>query len=247
MSVPFSHARIALVLLVLVGCPGPGGEEPPDPCAHDGALADCLAPTMSEVYYAETSSLYFDTMDHTVDLEDWPPYSELVARWEWPPWLKLTAYGRDNIEAADTFLQLFPSTVPERDCRAFDTQPFGRCYVVFYYDDHEGLGCPIYEEFTFNDAGEITFIEAWSDVDGLRPTAPEDPWAENGIARLSSRIPGLGNAHGLLDLDSEWMQAAADEDEDVADFVTRANDWYDTWMAEFAAAGDDYWERGCGW
>ena len=71
------------------------------------------------------------------------------------------AYGRENIEASDTLLRAYPSIVEERDCRGFDTQPFGRCRVVFYYDDpeHEGRGCPIYEEFVFNDDGGITWIE----------------------------------------------------------------------------------------
>ncbi len=235
-----------LVLLPLAACEPPA-DDPPDPCAHDGALARCLEPTQSAEYYAETSSQYFDTMDYTVQLDEWPPYSERVARWEWPPWLKLTAYTREVIEATDTLLQLYPSVVPERECRGFDTSPFGRCYVVFYYDDHGGKGCPIYEEFTFNDAGEITWIEAWSDVDGLRPMAAGDRWAEDGIDRLGDRIPGLGNDQGRIDLESEWMVAAAEADADVADFVYRASDWYATWLEEYEAAGDDYWEVGCGW
>jgi hypothetical protein len=205
-------------------------------------------PTQTQEYYIEQSSSYFDTMDYTVDLDGWPPYSELVARWEWPPWLKLTAYTRENIEATDTLLVLYPSIVSERECKAFDTQPFGRCYVVFYYDDHEGKGCPIYEEFTFNDAGEITFIEAWSDVDGLRPQEIDDRWAEaDGVARLATRVPGLGTASGRIDLDGEAMTAAVEADPDVADFVYRAKDWYVTWSEEYANAGDDLWERGCGW
>ncbi len=237
-----------LSVLVLASACTSEPEIEEDPCAHDGALAECLSPTQTAEYYAEMSSMYFDTMDYSVDLEGvWPPYSELVARWEWPPWLKLTAYTKENIEATDTLLTLYPSVVSERDCRGFDTQPFGRCYVVFYYDAHEGLGCPIYEEFTFNDAGEISWIEAWSDVDGLRPTTEEDPWGEQGIDRLSTRIPGLGNADGRIDLDSEWMRDAAANDPDVADFVYRANDWYETWLEEYSNAGDDMWEVGCGW
>ncbi len=239
----------ALLAVLLAGCtPDTDGADPTDPCDHDGALATCLEPTQATEYYASMSSMYFDTMDYSVEIEDWPPYSDLVARWEWPPWLKLTAYTRENIEATDTLLKLYPSIVPERDCRFFDTQPFGRCYVVFYYDAHEGLGCPIYEEFTFNDAGEITWIEAWSDVDGLRPTSQDDPWGEQeDIGRLSSRIPGLGNAEGRIDLDSEWMQQAAETDPDVADFVYRAEDWQTTWLEEYANAPDDYWDIGCGW
>ncbi len=240
--------RYLLPLLLLVAaCPAP------DPCeeAGENALSTCLEPTMSDEYYARHSSGYFDTMDTAADMDVVPPYSELVARWEWPPWLKLTAFGYDNILAADTMLRLYPSTIPERDCRAFDEQPFGRCRVVFFYEDelHEGRGCPIYEEFTFNDAGEITWIEAWSDLPGLLPMdASQDAWAEGeGVTRLSTRIPGLGSSRGMIDLDGEAMAAAVERDDDVADFVVRANDWWNTWSEEYGAAGDEMWEVGCGW
>ena len=242
---------IPIILFFVGGCSSAKNSDTTDVwdsnCDSPGALSTCLNPTMSEAYYIEQSSAYFDTMDYTVDLSEWPPYSELVARWEWPPWLKLTAFTRENIESTDTLLQLYPSTVPERECKAFDTQPFGRCYVVFYYDDHQGRGCPIYEEFTFNAQGEITFIEAWSDVDGLRPQHTDDRWAEDGIYRLSDILPGLGTSSGLIDLASEEMSLAADENPDIADFVYRANNWQETWMEEYANAGDDLWDRGCGW
>jgi hypothetical protein len=219
-----------------------------DACKHDGASSDCLQPMQAPEHYVEQSHRYFDTMDSSVE-HTWPEYSELVARWEWPPWLKLTAFGLDNIHATDALLVAFPSIVVERDCRAFDEQPFGRCTVVFYYDDHDGRPCPIYEEFTFNDQGEVTFIEAWSDLPGLLPMPEDDPWAEGSdVARLSTRIPGLGNAQGLLDLQSSWMLEAAAADEDVADFVHRANNWQQTWLEELAASdGDTMWEVGCGW
>ena len=218
------------------------------PGALQEAKSTCLTPTKTAEYYAAQSSAYFDTMDYRVDLEDWPPYSELVARWEWPPWLLLTAFSRENIELTDTLLQLYPSIVTDRDCRGFDTQPFGRCYVTFYYDAHDGLGCPIYEEFTFNDQGEITFIEAWSDVEGLRPQQLDDPWAErDDIYRLSTLIPGLGNAHGLIELEGEAMSIAAQENGDIADFVYRADDWYTTWFNEYMSSDDTMWSTGCGW
>ena len=242
-------ARLLALLLLVLGCQ----PEPVDPCveAGDDALSTCLRPTMEPEHYVRWSDGYFDTMDSEADRDVVPPYSELVARWEWPPWLKLTAFGYDNILATDTILRLYPSTIPERDCRFFDEQPFGRCRVVFYYEDalHEGRGCPIYEEFTFNDAGEITWIEAWSDLPGYLPMdAAADPWAEgDDVDRLSSRIPGLGNAEGLIDLDGEAMLAAAESDEDIADFVVRANDWYATWSAEVKAGGDAIWPVGCGW
>jgi len=235
----------SVLLLALVGC---AKDSAVDPCEGDDALAACSSPTQSPEYYASISSAYFDTMDYRVALESWPPYAETVARWEWPPWLKLTAYGREDIEASDTLLTFYPSIVEDRDCRGFDTQPFGRCRVTFYYDDHDGRPCPIYEEFTFNDAGEVTWIEAWSDLPGYLPMDDADEWAEGGgVNRLSARIPGLGGASGRIDLDSEAMAAAEAEDADVADFVWRARDWQAAWIEETLAAGDGIWEEGCGW
>lgn len=218
------------------------------PGVTEEAKSECLTPKRTAEYYAAQSSAYFDTMDYRVDMEEWPPYSELVARWEWPPWLLLTAFSRDNIELTDTLLKLYPSIVTDRDCRGFDTQPFGRCYVTFYYDSHNGLGCPIYEEFTFNDQGEITFIEAWSDVDGLRPQALDDPWAESdSVYRLSTLIPGLGNETGKIDLDGEAMLLAAQNNDDINDFIYRAESWYSTWLAEYMDSDDSMWSVGCGW
>ena len=217
-------------------------------CESDGALSTCLEPTQTDAHYIEQSHAYFDTMDYDPFGSIEPAYSERVARWEWPPWLKLTAFGREDILAADALLVLYPSVVPERDCRAFDTQPFGRCFVTFYYDDHGGLPCPIYEEFTFNDAGEITFIEAWSDLPGFLPMEdPSDTWALGATSRLSDRVPGLGRPDGRVDVESQWMIDASAADPDVADFAARAADWQAAWVEAFDAAGDDLWQRGCGW
>ncbi len=211
-----------------------------------GATAACLSPTQPPEYYVEQALKYFDTLDVDADPESIPAYSELVARWEWPPWLLLTGYGRQVMIDTAAFLRDFdPSTVPERECRFFEVQPFARCYVVFEY---EGGPCPIYEEFVFNDAGEMTFIEAWSDLPGLRPMAADDRWAEDpDFVRLSTRVPGLGTPTGLLDLDGEWMAAAATNDADLADFVRRARDFWGTWMEELQGAPEDFFARGCGW
>jgi hypothetical protein len=212
-----------------------------------GATSGCLEPRWTPEYYADQSSRYFDTLDVDADPKSVPNYSALVARWEWPPWLLLTGYEREQMIALGDLLKQFdPSTVPVRDCRAFAVQPFGRCYVVMEY---EGGACPIYEEFTFNDAGEMTFIEAWSDLPGMLPTADAaDRWAEGvDVHRLSTRIPGLGNATGTIDLNSVPMAQAAATDADIADFVTRARDFWNTWYAEYQNAGDDLFQRGCGW
>lgn len=228
----------------------PASDDAEHPCEGEGALADCLVPVFEPDFYVGEAHRYFNTMDTAEDMDLGPNYSELIVRWEWPPWLLLTAFGLENIESADTLLRLYPSTIPERDCRFFEQQPFARCRVTFYYEDeaHEGRGCPIYEEFVFNDSGEMTFIEAWSDLDGFRPMDDDDAWAEaDDVPRLSTRIPGLGTSDGLLDLGGDAMGSAASSDGDVADFVYRANHWFEAWSAEMEAAGDDLWERGCGW
>ncbi|MEC9072148.1 MAG: hypothetical protein VX938_07205, partial [Myxococcota bacterium] len=173
----FALARVLLILgvLLLASCAsasGDGATAPTvDPSCRNagtaGATATCATRTQTDEHYVQQAERYFDTLDVSVEPVITPIYSDNVARWEWPPWVLLTGLGRDDmVDTAEALRDLDPSTVPERDCRAFDTQPFARCYVVFEYE--EGL-CPIYEEFTFNDAGEVTFIEAWSDLPGLRP------------------------------------------------------------------------------
>lgn len=202
-------------------------------CGTDAAKAGCLAPTFSDEYYIEQSIKYFRTMESSVPINVIPNYSDLVARWEWPPWLMLTGYTRANLIWTDIALKLNPTAYAKIDCRAFPVQPFGRCYVIFNY---EGELCPIYEEFTFNDQGEMTFIEAWTDAPGWIPMDPDDTWAErDNVNRLATRIPGLGNATGRIDLDAEWMQEAASQDADVADFVRRARKPYGAWFGELAA------------
>mgnify|MGYP001244056318 CR=1 FL=1 len=221
-----------------------------DPCSTAAATADCLSPRFDPDYYVTQAHKYFNTMDTAEDRDDAPFYSEWVVRWEWPPWLLLTAFGADHIENTDLLLRAYPSTIPDRDCRFFETQPFARCRVTFYYEDesHEGRGCPIYEEFAFNDAGEMTVIEAWSDLEGLRPMNPSDDWAEEAsVHRLSTKIPGLGTPDGQLDINGQVMAEAAASDPELADLVYRANNWTETWTDAYEAAGDTLWSDGCGW
>ncbi len=244
--------RVPSLVFALTACTagGPGTNRAlPASCGSADDLLACAAPTLDPQHYIDESLAYFDTMDSRTPLDEaWPPYAETVARWEWPPWLLLTAWTRENIEASDTLLRAYPSIVEDRDCRFFDTPPFGRCRVTFYYDAHGGRGCPIYEEFTFNDAGEITWIEAWSDQPALLPQADDDPWAEaSGFPRLAARIPGLGAPDGHIDPTSPAMRAAVDADADVAEFVRRTDDWLATWSAELLASTDDMWVEGCGW
>ena len=254
---------IALCTLILAACNGAAATGPssdalgqdvvaaaPDPCRDagtDAATATCLQPTRDPAYYVAQAEAYFDTLDIDADPNSVPVYADLVARWEWPPWLLLTGYGRDVMVSTGKLLKKGdPSTVPTRDCRAFTTQPFARCRVVFSY---KGGPCPIYEEFTFNEAGEMTFIEAWSDLPTLVPTQdPSDLWGERSpIGRLSTRIPGLGKTDGRIDLDGAAMATAAANDPDVADFVKRAKDFWPTWTQQLADAPTGFFAMGCGW
>lgn len=249
---------VALVGLLTVSCgaddapaDAPRDASPGAPDARhcdtpDAALATCLAPTRPAAYYVEQSLKYFDTLDVSADASVVPAYSDLVARWEWPPWLKLTGYGRDVMISSDELVKEHsPSTVPTRDCRFFATQPFARCRVVFSYD---GGPCPIYEEFTFNDAGEMTFIEAWTDTPALLPFAADDPWGEGPSARrLATRVPGLGSPTGRIDPTGAPMAAAGATDPEIADFAERARDFWGTWFAEVKENGKDIYARGCGW
>ncbi|MDX1694784.1 MAG: hypothetical protein R3208_13540 [Ketobacteraceae bacterium] len=199
-------------------------------CGTADATSRCLEPVQSPEYYVDQSIKYFLTMESSVSPLVIPRYSDRVVRWEWPPWLLLTGYGRFNLIWTDIVLKLNPTTYAVMNCQAFDVQPFGRCHVVF---DYSGELCPIYEEFTFNDAGEITFIEAWTDMPGWIPMAPEDHWAEGNIpGRLSTRVPGLGNGNGLVDWGSEGVASAAAKDADVAELVDRVNDPYRTWLQQ---------------
>ncbi len=229
--------------LGVLGC----GSDPAPSAPPEAALSTVLRPRQTPAYYIAQAELYFDTLDTRADPAIVPNYSDRVARWEWPPWYLLTGYERmQMITGTRLALSFEPSTVPVRDCRAFAVQPFARCRVSFSYE--RGL-CPIFEEFTFNDQGEMTFIEAWSDQPGMRPTEdPADPWAEAPtVRRLSTRVPGLGSANGLIVPTAEWMTAAAARDPELADFVRRTQDFYRTWAQAYGAAGPTAFPRGCGW
>ena len=77
---------------------------------------------------------------------------------------------------------------------------------------------------------------------------PTDPWAEgDSVHRMSTKIPGLGNETGLIDLKCDAMRAAAERDAEIADFVERAEYFWPSWLQEYEDAGDDLFARGCGW
>jgi hypothetical protein len=162
----------------------------------DAAFSRNLSPKFPAAYYAEQGNKYFDTLDSYASRASKPNYSTHVIRWEWPPWLYLTGH-KDHWMTMDRLLVLYPTRVLNRDCRSFKVQPFSRCRVTFHYEWIDSY-VDIYQEFTFNDYGQITFIEAWTDEPGFLPmNATIDRWAEGkAVSRLSTRVPGLGRADG---------------------------------------------------
>jgi hypothetical protein len=219
-------------------------------CPADSLMA-CARPNLPPSYYIDQAQRYFDALDRSAPPDRVPTYSERVARWEWPPWLKLTGYTKAQLEQTDKLVKQFaPAVVSARDCRFFVQQPFARCRVSFDYDSQEDAkGCPIYEEFVFNEAGEITFVEAWSDLPGLTPiTDPADPWAErSAIHRMASKLPGLGSPSGLIDPQGAAMQKAAKSDPEVQDFIDRTMDFWGKYAEAGQQSGPDYFTHGCGW
>ena len=218
-------------------------------CRYEGtqhATARCLEPTREPDYYVDQANAYFDTLDINADRDRVPDYHDQVARWEWPPWLLLTGHTRDEMNStADVLRRLDPSTIPVRDCRFFETQPFARCYVVFEYEEQP---CPIYEEFIFNAEGEMTWIEAWSHQPSLLPQTSEDAWGEDpNYPRLGGRVLGLGKPQGEIDWTSDEAFARAEGDAEVLDFMERALDWRQAWAARLAESPTDFFSTGCGW
>jgi hypothetical protein len=242
------RASALLFAIASLGC----STKTEDPCAGSGALASCLKPTKDAAYYVAQAELYFDTLDYTKDPEKVPFYSPRVVRWEWYPWLKLTAYGRAIMVQGNKALTIRDKTtsVPVKDCRAFEKQPFARCYVEF---DYAGKRCPIYEEFFFNDKGETTWVEAWSVLPGKHPMpmrSQADRWAEGSdVVRLGDKIPTLGGPAGDLDIDDDAFRAAAARDPEIQDLFDRATNFTQTLTAELNSrpSEEEMYADGCGW
>jgi len=196
----------------------------------DSATSTQLFPGKPAGYYADQGVKYFRTMESSVSRKVKPDYAKLVIRYEWHPWLLLTGYKRANLINSDNLLKLYKTKYDTIDCKAFNKEPFCRCHVVFNYD---GTRIPIYEEFTFNPQGEITFIEAWSDYPSLIPMHPNDYWAlADSVNRLSTRIPGLGNATGCIKPNAAFTKRAASHDPLLADLLNRLKHPITTYVKE---------------
>ena len=188
-----------------------------------------IRPSFGGHYYVEESLKYFDTLDTYASRDSKPVYSSHAIRWEWYPWLFLTGYKKYFFKL-DYFLTLYPTKVINRDCRSFSIQPFGRCRVTFHYlksdTKHE-----IYEEFTFNEKGEITFIEAWTDNIAYLPLRNNDPWGETNLFhRLSTKVPGLGSQNGRYNRKN--LKKLSKKDEDLKNLLKRLRFPVSFWLYE---------------
>ena len=198
------------------------------------ATSKDMTPKFDLDYYANESNKYFDTLDTYASRDSKPKYSSHVIRWEWYPWLFLTAHKKWSLKL-DRILLLYPTKVINRVCKGFNVQPFGRCHVTFHYLKGNHL-INIYEEFTFNDRGEITFIEAWTDEPGFSPMAPDDYWAEDlSVKRLSSKVPGLGSTSGRYD--RKELKRLAKEDNDLNNLKKRLRFPVSFWLFEAVRFG----------
>ena len=123
---------------------------------------------MDEGYYLDQCDRYFNSLDTFANHAKKPNYAADVIRWEWPPWLKLTGHGARSMRI-DALVRLYPTKVINRHYELTQDKPQARCNVSFKYFGRVKL-VDIYEEFTFNQAGEITFIEAWSNSNHVTTT-----------------------------------------------------------------------------
>lgn len=193
-------------------------------------LSTVLTPKFEEAYYIDQANQYFDTLDTSVEKGN-PKYSDKVARWEWPPWLILTGFGQLQIQVIDGAIRESGKCIcVDRQHKFFPQNPFVRSVVTFYYGEEDIANktnpLRIFEEFTFNDAGEITFVEAWWDRDykDLLPALDDKGWPldQNAVKRLSTQLPGLGNSDGKIHLMSDEFIEAANKTQIIASFRARA-------------------------
>ena len=228
-----------LILLVYSGCSTSKKITSPvgTVAVADSLKSGRIAPNRAADYYVQQGVKYFGTMATAVPKKIKPDYADLVIRWEWHPWLLLTGYTRHNLINSDNLLKLYHTQYDTINCRYFDTEPFCRCHVMFNYS---GKRIPIYEEFTFNPQGQITFIEAWSDYPSLLPMHPTDYWAQgDSVKRISTRVPGLGNATGRINPHASWMKSAAVNDPELADLLHRLHHPITTYFKELKKQKND--------
>lgn len=197
-----------------------------DPCEH--ALSTNLTPKFIGKYYIRQCDVYFNSLEPKYQFFK-PNYSKKICRWEWPSSVFLTGYGCKTVHSIDTILRTYPCLCIEREHRFFKQQPFARSIVTFHYgNDAKTKMKPtrMYFEFTFNDQGQITFIESWLARQGEQlPLFRNDGWPTGEFYRISTLIPGLGNRQGNIDINSAVMYISGTGDAKVAELRNGAFDF----------------------
>lgn len=217
---------------------------PKAPDADINGLSTRFTPNKPKDVYLNQAQTYFNFLVTNLDVHVNPDYSFGLIRWEWPPWLVLTGLGsHSTLKIDENIRKGGPCLCPNQEHRFFDQNPFVRSRITFYYgktaeeDSKTGTNAiHIYEEFTFNSFGQITFIEAWWDnPENLNlpktlgkgwctwpqlPPRESDGWPPLEINRMSSKIPGLGCGRRSM-LSSDSLKEAAKKDPYVKEFRER--------------------------
>ena len=125
---------------------------------HDQPL---MAKEQAE-YYKKQCDVYLDTLAATLHPDEIPNLSENVLRWDWTR-QELTSRNRDTLIAMDVFCTaMAPDRVTGRQHKIYQEQPLGRSKVQFESEDGSGGDVrEMYMEFTFNEKGQISFVESW--------------------------------------------------------------------------------------
>ena len=166
-----------------------------EPCLNPGTQSDryVSATDHDPEYYVEQANKYFDTLDPNAEPGSMPYYSEQVVRWEWPPAIAHGPWEAGMIDTAEVLKVGDPSTVPERDCR-FSKHNRSRDVTSSL---NTRVVLPYLRRVCLQRCGEMTFIEAWSDLPGLRPQqGDDDRFGERGTFYRLPRVPASAHLKG---------------------------------------------------
>jgi hypothetical protein len=121
--------------------------------------------THTNDYYIHQAYLYFDFLDTSkpfIPLN----YADKCVRYEWSPWGSplsgVTGLGKLMHFFDKIYRFIYPCVIKNRTFQTYDINPFVRSTVTFHEMNAPYKTYDIYEEFSFNEKGEIIFIEAWT-------------------------------------------------------------------------------------
>ncbi|KAL7556649.1 hypothetical protein ACA910_017588 [Epithemia clementina (nom. ined.)] len=126
---------------------------------NDSDGPSLMAPEQAE-YYIKQCDIFLNTLTTTLRPAKIPNLSKTVMRWDWSH-DRLTGRNRDTLIAMDIFATaVAPEQSVESEHKIYQQQPLGRSMVQFQSVKSGDLRT-LYIEFTFNDEGEISFVEVW--------------------------------------------------------------------------------------